>query len=388
MSRRSLFGLFCTTGFIVGFTIALGAPSPAHGECSFENLGIGQAFPASQLDPDFPFYAEAADDFVFVGAGPDCLLETVTFAGNVGSGNPAGWDGVRITIYEERASVCSGQAVDFACSLNASGPGGYPVDSGDHFSCCASPTSDPIVCDIFAPVESLDFLGDPIAGNYEITVNDLDAFDCALEKDRTYWIAPTPQFSFLDFEQGFAFTSTMSFGAEGQQVFLILGLPWSTATQASWPYPDLHLAVEGSSTLQLDIKPDSIANPINLTSEGVIPVLVPATNTFDPMMIDRSTLAFGPAAATAKHEKNGNYGHFEYLDEEETQFVGLVAHFSTQETGIASGDTEACLTGELLDGTPFEACDSIFIVPACGIGFELVFVLPPLMWARRRAGRR
>ncbi|MFZ1946835.1 MAG: CARDB domain-containing protein [bacterium] len=107
----------------------------------------------------------------------------------------------------------------------------------------------------------------------------------------------------------------------------------------------------------IDIKPDSDINPINVKSKGVIPVLIIGSERLDVEAIIESTIVFGPAGAHIAHA----HGHL--ADVNMDGWMDMVVHFRTQETGIAAGDTEACLTATLTDGTVFVACDDIVTVP-------------------------
>ncbi|MEN8184772.1 MAG: multicopper oxidase domain-containing protein, partial [Myxococcota bacterium] len=143
-------------------------------------------------------------------------------------------------------------------------------------------------------------------------------------------------------------------------------------------------AVVRCMEVAIDIKPETDTNPINLTSQGKIPVAILGWDRFDVATVDITTLAFGPSRAPPAHGVGGHW-----VDVDEDGLMDLVSHYATPETGIAFGDGEACVTGELIDGRPFEGCASIRTVGrtgACGLAFAPALLVPLLALMRRRRG--
>jgi hypothetical protein len=108
-------------------------------------------------------------------------------------------------------------------------------------------------------------------------------------------------------------------------------------------------------TLQVAVSVKPGGDPdVNPNSHGVIPVAVLGEIDFDVTSIDLATLEFGPGGAVPAH---GAGGHVEQVDGD--GILDLVSHFRVGESGIEAGSSEACLSGQTLEGVGFVGCGTI-----------------------------
>ena len=104
--------------------------------------------------------------------------------------------------------------------------------------------------------------------------------------------------------------------------------------------------------VEIDIKPDSDPNSINLNSKGVVPVAVISTDDFDANDVDPDTVSFAGASPV----------RWTMEDVDDDGDMDLLFHFKTQELEIDEDSTEATLTGETHGGNPVQGTDTVNIV--------------------------
>jgi hypothetical protein len=142
-------------------------------------------------------------------------------------------------------------------------------------------------------------------------------------------------------------------------------------------------------TLSLDIKPGSCPNPLNTNTQGKgrLPMAILGTDDFDVSDIDPASISIAGTVFPQKtpsiedvsaplldnnhvNVQPPNGVRCECHEEGPDGYADLVIHFSRREIIAALGlgalarDTEVpiTVTGELLDGTPFEATDCVRII--------------------------
>lgn len=120
----------------------------------------------------------------------------------------------------------------------------------------------------------------------------------------------------------------------------------------------------------VDIKPGSYPNSFNLNGNGVIPVAILGSETFDALEINPDTLIFAGLKVRVRGKKgplcnledvSGDFS--ESLEGAPDGYLDLVCQFEDDPDAWVVGESGAEVTGQLYDGTEFTGSDTIRIVP-------------------------
>ena len=113
-------------------------------------------------------------------------------------------------------------------------------------------------------------------------------------------------------------------------------------------------------SVEIDVKPGSDVNPINLKSGGVIPVAILTTETFDATTVDIQTVELSGAKVAVRG--NGQRVMVSQQDVDGDGDIDILFHVETQDLAIEPGTTIVTLTGETFDGTKIVGTDDIKLV--------------------------
>ena len=111
--------------------------------------------------------------------------------------------------------------------------------------------------------------------------------------------------------------------------------------------------------VEIDIKPGSYPNSINLGSGGNVPVAIFSTNFFDATTVDPTTVTLAGAGVKLKG-KGTPMASSEDVDED--GLIDIVVHVDTSVLQLSSTNTEAILEGETFDGVIITGKDTVRIV--------------------------
>jgi hypothetical protein len=126
--------------------------------------------------------------------------------------------------------------------------------------------------------------------------------------------------------------------------------------------PARDLGIAGATTgpvnsirVSIDLRPGSAVNPVNPSSQGVLPVAILGTATFDVATVDAASVRLGRGAAPPQ-----DGGHLEDVNGD--GIPDLVLQFPTALVAVRCGDSSIALTGQTTTGTPITGSDSLVTV--------------------------
>ncbi len=152
--------------------------------------------------------------------------------------------------------------------------------------------------------------------------------------------------------------STFTYAAPSEVSVVSGGTPLFYGTNGT-----IFLAYETTSVpVNIDIKPGSYPNSINLGNEGVIPVAILSSSEFDATTVDPATVELAGAGVELRGKSDNAMAHREDVNKDGR--IDLVVQITTQNLDPgAFQDGYATLTGKTYDGLFIEGADEITIVP-------------------------
>ncbi len=112
--------------------------------------------------------------------------------------------------------------------------------------------------------------------------------------------------------------------------------------------------------VDIDIKPGSDPNAINNDGNGVIPVAILGSETFDVSQILADTITLEGLALKTVGKADKLLYHYEDVNAD--GFEDLVVQIQDEDGVFEPGEGEATVTGSLVDGRTFTGTDSIIVV--------------------------
>ncbi len=111
----------------------------------------------------------------------------------------------------------------------------------------------------------------------------------------------------------------------------------------------------------IDIKPGSFPNCFNQNEKGVLPVAIYGSSAIDVRAINVASLSLQGLGVKMVGRRGKYLAHADYINGDD--YLDLVVQFEDSDSWEEPENGYAVLTGELIDGTPIQAGDSICLVP-------------------------
>lgn len=113
-------------------------------------------------------------------------------------------------------------------------------------------------------------------------------------------------------------------------------------------------------TVEIDIRPNSENNRINLRSHGNVPVAILSTADFDATTINPATVTFAGAPVDSRRNDEPRVT---FRDVNDDGLQDIVLRFEIDDMTLTSFDTEATLTGQTFDGYALAGTDAVVVLP-------------------------